>query len=355
MKVNKKILTSVLILSIIGAVALTKGISDETKYASKSDVGMVDKLNSEEDESFLSFDELLGEEIDKFDKKQIEKLKNLYSKILVYEKDKNYRKADLLWEEFDGILEVVGINPEEFYDSESDKNKITSYKVSNGNVNFKFNEEVSKEDINKYELMWDRSKKIIPKSYINRITEFEIMTDGKDEMLAYVHSPDNKNKNWTLAIDIKDAFNKKGKLIGKDLDETIVHEFAHILTLNDNQVIPKEEEKSMNYITDEGTSKKDSYLNLFYKKFWADIFEEFKTYSDDEENEEALIEFYDKYKNRFVSDYAATNPEEDIAESFKEFVVSDKPKGNSIAKKKILFFYDFPELVKIREEIRKSL
>ncbi|WFD11190.1 hypothetical protein [Tepidibacter hydrothermalis] len=354
MKFNKKILTLILILSIIGGITLTKGISDESKYAAKADSAMKDELNSEEEESFLSFDELLGDEIDKFDEKQVEKLKDLYSKILVYEKNKNYRKADLLWEEFDGILEDVGINAEEFYDSESDKNKITSYKVTNGEVNFKFNKEVSKEDMNKYKLMWDKSKKIIPKSYINRITEFEIMTDGKDEMLAYVHSPDNKNKKWTLAIDLEDAFNKKGKLIGKDLDETIVHEFAHILTLNDNQVIPKEI-KSVNYITDEGTTKKDSYLNLFYKKFWADIFEEFKTYSEDEENEEALIEFYDKYKSRFVSEYAATNPEEDIAESFKEFVVSEKPKGNSIAKKKILFFYDFPELVKIREEIRKSL
>lgn len=354
MKFNKKILTLILILSIIGGIALINGISDEPKYAAKADTAMNDEVNYEEEKEFLSFDELLGEEIDKFDKEQVEKLKDLYSKILVYEENTNYRKADLLWEEFDDILDEVGINPEDFYDSESDKNKITSYKVINGNVNFKFNEEVSKEDMNKYKLMWERSKKIIPKSYINRITEFEIMTDGKDEMLAYVHSPNNKNKKWTLAIDIEDAFNKKGKLIGKDLDETIIHEFAHILSLNDNQVIP-EEIKSVNYITDEGTTKKDSYLNLFYKKFWADIFEEFKTYSEDEENEEALIEFYDKYKNRFVSDYAATNPEEDIAESFKEFIVSDKPKGNSIAKKKILFFYDFSELVKLREEIRKSL
>ncbi len=354
MKFNKKILISILSLTIISGIALSRGFYDEANYEVKADTVMKDELNSQEDEAFLSFEELLGEEIEKFDEEQIKELRDLYSKILVYEKDNSYRKADLLWEEFDSILEKVGVNPEDCYDSESDKNKITSYKVSNGDVNFIFNEEISKEDINKYKLMWDRSKKIIPKSYTNRITEFEIMTDGKDEMLAYVYSPDNKNKKWTLAIDIEDAFYKKGKLIGKDLDETIVHEFAHILSLNDKQVIPKEE-KSINYITDEGTTKSNSYLNLFYKKFWADIFEEFKTYNEDEENEEAIIEFYDKYENRFVSEYAATNPEEDIAESFKEFIVSEKPKGNSIAKKKILFFYDFPELVKIREEIRKSL
>ncbi|CAH2214503.1 zinc-binding metallopeptidase [Tepidibacter aestuarii] len=354
MKFNKKILALILFLSIISGIALSRRIYDEPKHAVKSDTVIKDELDSEEYEYFSSFEELLGEELEKFNEDQIKELRDLYSEILVYEKDNNYRKADLLWEEFDSILEKAGVNPEDCYSYESDVDEIISYKVSNGNVNFKFNEEVSKEDMNKYKLMWNRSKKIIPKSYINRITEFEIMTDGKDETLAYVYSPDNKNKKWTLAIDIKDAFHKKGKLIGKELDETIVHEFAHILTLNDNQVIPKEE-KSLNYITDEGTTKSNSYLNLFYKKFWADIFEEFKAYNEDEENEEAIVEFYDKYKNRFVSEYSATNPEEDIAETFKAFVVSDKPKGKSIAEKKMLFFYDFTELVKIREEIRKSL
>ncbi|MEJ8554786.1 hypothetical protein [Tepidibacter sp. Z1-5] len=54
----------------------------------------------EDDEEFPKFEKLLGEEIEKFNEEQIKELKDLYSKILVYEKDKNYRKADLLWEEF---------------------------------------------------------------------------------------------------------------------------------------------------------------------------------------------------------------------------------------------------------------
>ncbi len=49
------------------------------------------------------------------------------------------------------------------------------------------------------------------------------------------------------------------------------------------------------------------------------------------------------------------NPEEDIAESFLHFVWEDKPKGRTIAEQKILFFYDFDELIKIREEIRRKI
>ena len=32
-------------------------------------------------------------------------------------------------------------------------------------------------------------------------------------------------------------------------------------------------------------------------------------------------------------------------------MISEKPAGNTIAEEKILFFYQFPELVQLREEI----
>lgn len=59
--------------------------------------------------------------------------------------------------------------------------------------------------------------------------------------------------------------------------------------------------------------------------------------------------------HEFVSDYAATNIEEDIAESFRIFVCGEKPTTLSVADKKVLFFYDYPELVKIRNEYRNNL
>lgn len=65
----------------------------------------------------------------------------------------------------------------------------------------------------------------------------------------------------------------------------------------------------------------------------------------------ALDEFYANHREQFVSPYAATNPREDIAESWTEFILRPKPSGTSIADQKVLFFYEFPELVQAREEI----
>lgn len=65
----------------------------------------------------------------------------------------------------------------------------------------------------------------------------------------------------------------------------------------------------------------------------------------------ALDEFYANHRAQFVSPYAATNPREDIAESWTEFILRPKPSGTSIADQKVLFFYEFQELVQTREEI----
>jgi hypothetical protein len=50
-----------------------------------------------------------------------------------------------------------------------------------------------------------------------------------------------------------------------------------------------------------------------------------------------------------------TNPEEDIAESWSFFILSPKPAGNTIAEQKILFFYNYSELVQLRNEILNNL
>ena len=64
---------------------------------------------------------------------------------------------------------------------------------------------------------------------------------------------------------------------------------------------------------------------------------------------------YEKYQDRFVSAYSSTNIDEDVAESWTAFVLNDKPLGVTMSEQKILFFYDFSELVDIRDHIRKGL
>jgi len=99
-------------------------------------------------------------------------------------------------------------------------------------------------------------------------------------------------------------------------------------------------------------------MDDYYNAFWLDIYDEWNRIefeSDEQEYYEALEGFYEKYKDRFVTDYAVTRPEEDIAESFSFFILAPKPAGDTIAEQKILFFYQRPELVALREELLKNI
>ncbi len=108
----------------------------------------------------------------------------------------------------------------------------------------------------------------------------------------------------------------------------------------------------------DGCAKIDSYINLFYQKFWIDIisaWDDIQYIEGDEEFYEQSDLFYVKFQDRFVSICSSTNVEEDIAESWTAFVLTGKPLGETISEQKILFFYDFSELVDLREHIRKGL
>jgi hypothetical protein len=68
-----------------------------------------------------------------------------------------------------------------------------------------------------------------------------------------------------------------------------------------------------------------------------------------------LTDFYQKYAGQFISEYAATDPSEDIAESFMYFIFMPKPTGEDPIDRKILFFHEFPELVSLRMTILENL
>jgi hypothetical protein len=215
--------------------------------------------------------------------------------------------------------------------------------------------------------IWDYFTALIPSDQRSFVTHYVIFTDGKDNILAAVSQDEEDPEQWHLIVDIMDTSDPK------DLTYTLLHEFGHLLTLNPDQVTPsraifehpededifiQEQEACAAYFPGEGCSSRKSYINLFVSRFWGDIFEEWLTIDgieDEDDYYESLDEFYQKYEDQFVSDYAPTSPEEDIAESWSYFILRPKPAGNRIADKKVLFFYEFPELTKLREQIARNL
>jgi hypothetical protein len=205
--------------------------------------------------------------------------------------------------------------------------------------------------------MWAEFTRIIPSEQRSLITQFGVFSDGEEETLAFVQPIDATPTNWMLAMDPVDTKDKN------ELTYTLVHEFGHILTLNNEQVPFDEatyfseddadyeaaEAACSRYFTGEGCAMAGSYIDGFYAQFWTDIAAEHAEI--DQEDADSIYEFYETYQDRFVTDYAATNPGEDIAESWTYFVLKEQPSGNSIADQKVLYFYDFPELVSLRNEI----
>lgn len=223
------------------------------------------------------------------------------------------------------------------------------------------------EDGKLHQHIWEYYRSIIPAKQRKSISHFLIFTDGKKNILAYVAQSRVSPENWVLSVDVVDAETPE------DLTYTLVHEFAHLLTLGPDQVIPSEaifenpgDEKIWReeydacetYFPGEGCSVEGAYIDAFFTKFWDDIFREWvriNNQPDEDSYIELIKEFYDVYQDQFVSDYAVSSPEEDIAESFSHFVLTTKPEPSKISDEKILFFYGYPELVTLRLNIIKGI
>ena len=222
---------------------------------------------------------------------------------------------------------------------------------------------VYQEDEQKHFAIWAYFAGIIPPENRENVTQYVITTDGLGGSLAAVAQSSDDPFEWALEVDIVDTSNIQ------ELTFTLIHEYGHLLTLNAEQAPPnveifnnpddddlyaQAEYSCPTYFPGEGCMTDSAYLYQFYTQFWAGIYDEWldiQSIEDDDEYYEALDDFYFAREDEFVTDYAVTNPEEDIAESWAFFITQPKPAGNNIAGKKVLFFYQFPELVVLREEI----
>lgn len=197
------------------------------------------------------------------------------------------------------------------------------------------------ESFKEKDLLWKRIRNVIEAENLKKFDYVIVTTDGEDNNLASViESPDGEHngERWLLQVDSKDMDN--------ELEDTLIHEYGHYLTLNEKEVDYTDEYDLDRYCEFGLVAKKNSFIDRFYREFWKD-------YRIAYTPTDHL--FYIRHRNSFVSDYAATDPAEDVAETFLHFVTGEKPKGDSIAEKKILFFYGDERFVRSRTYIRKRL
>lgn len=196
----------------------------------------------------------------------------------------------------------------------------------------------------KYNLIWDDIKYILPNSDLKNFDKLFFATDGEYNELASV-TPNNFNgSEWIITIDPNDVKSSDNNLFY----ETILHEYFHYLSLNNKQVSYTDDYNTRNYCEEGMVTKTNSYLNDFYNQFWKNII-------DDKLVDKNNYYFYERHKDSFIDEYASTDPSEDIAETFAYFVLNDKPTGDSIRDKKIKFFYQYDELVSLKKELQTKI
>jgi hypothetical protein len=246
-----------------------------------------------------------------------------------------------------------------FFHISSDDERIGVWTIKNG----KFVSNNSKNDAlaaHHWKMFYDIFPKTITKKYIKKLV---LISDGLDEKTGALGALSVKNDQWQLVIDTIDVnFRSRDKRRLRESVYTLVHEFGHLLTLNNTQIRPTAkltQEEGEPYLTHEGEAYKNSYLNRFVTLFWKgkllekwDVIKERHCFTE-ESCVEKLFGLYKENYADFVTGYAAESPEEDIVESWTYFVLKKKIKNpRTIAQKKINFFYQFPELVAYRKLIR---
>lgn len=205
---------------------------------------------------------------------------------------------------------------------------------------------------------WNLVQLVIPTDARSMIDEYREETDGPSRTLAYVEPTDRMGAQWALIVDPADAYNDARAFTDFDkLLITLVHEFGHALTLNNTQVFHTRNTSKCTegaYIIYEGCVLPDSYLQAFVDQYWSDLMPEFM--SLDRNDRLVLAGFYSRHPERFINRYAATNPEEDIAETWAAYVLTQRGENPQTAiDKKIAFFSQYPELVELRTSMRERL
>lgn len=193
--------------------------------------------------------------------------------------------------------------------------------------------------------IWERFVQLIPADQREMLTSFEL--NPAEASGAYVY-PNDDPTTWSMGVSIG---------LGGDLDYVLIHEFAHLLTLQAKEVPPGADtnpDACPTYFTGEGCALSGTTMATFVERFWpASQLDEIARLQDAEDYE-GLEAFYENNRDDFVTDYATNNPAEDLAETFTVFVLNDRPTGNTIADQKVNLLWDDPSMVALREQIRAN-
>lgn len=195
--------------------------------------------------------------------------------------------------------------------------------------------------------VWERFASLFPAATRPDVSVFVAINAAKSGGTdGAMQNFDDDPAGYYIALDVTGY--------SSNLDRTMIHEFFHLVTLRATE-IPRDEaaiDSCPVFTPVFGCPLPDAYLTAWDEAFWPDyLIADFNA-----QGKKAVKRRFKQNKGSFVTEYAATNPAEDAAETFSEWVLRNKPAtGDRIVDEKLRFWEAYPEVVAIRDQIRAGL
>lgn len=174
--------------------------------------------------------------------------------------------------------------------------------------------------------MWEIVDAVWPDSERDSLVQLSVIEEGERGLVGVVHP--SALGGWILSLDSADINDRRL------IEETIVHELSHVVTLDRDQFRFGEGECEGVRI-ELGCAFTGTVLARFATTFWPD-------------------DVATGPSGDFVNEYAMTSVHEDLSETFTSMVMGWTPAGDVIAAKVAMIEAD-PELAALAAELRAVL
>ncbi len=193
---------------------------------------------------------------------------------------------------------------------------------------------------------WEELTAIAP---LDELADVDIIA-GFDEpdgdTLAFAGMLGDTNDSFVVAVNLASAADDP-----EELRLTLAHEMSHVFAQTPDQLdIDLDPSECDTFHNGNGCFYGDAYVTLWIEAFWTQ--EQLDSMPDPTATDEEGGEDRCTLVPSFLGTYAATHPEEDLAESFSAFVFS-LPVPDAV-QPKLDFFEDYPELVAFRELVESE-
>ena len=263
------------------------------------------------------------------------------------------------------IAESGGFNPSEEYLEELEENPLARgrserFSVRDGEPRF------SDDTHAVYQETWRIFSAVLTDEQRKLFDRISFTNDSGDDFAAFVTQEVSSRgreikEEWRLSVNLADVAFDGLRDIRRSV-EILVHEAAHVWVLSGGQLdyfVDDEDDCRSYYLhAFEACAEGGSYYDYFHDNFWDEEFYEwaeiYRELVEDRPSraQDELEDYFRDRRDEFVGPYAATSPDEDIAESLMTFILNPAQNDDDLKDVKADAFYEFPEILAARAKVR---